>query len=110
MLVENRSCPSTEKAQIDAQVLGLNLVVFDCYRPQRAVLSFINWAATNNEATKKNFIQMLKRKTFEQGYIAEKSMHSTGLAVDIGIKGLNFGTPFDFLGKSLGQKILEQQK
>ena len=89
-----------KKAQSDAQVLGLNLVVFDCYRPQRAVLSFINWAATNNEATKKEFYPNVeKKKLFEQGYIAEKSMHSTGLAVDIGIKGLNFGTPFDFFGK-----------
>ena len=60
----------------------------------------MKWAANDNEKTKKEFYPKLEKKNlFQQGYIAEKSMHSTGLAVDIGIKGLNFGTPFDYFGE-----------
>lgn len=98
--LKTEAAQALKEAQQDAEALGLKLVVFDCYRPQRAVLSFISWAANDNEATKKEFYPSLDKKNlFQQGYIAEKSMHSTGLAIDIGIKGLNFGTPFDFFGK-----------
>ena len=95
--LKTEAAEALKKASQDAESLGLKLVVYDCYRPQRAVLSFINWAKNDNETTKKEFYPNLEKKNlFQQGYIAEKSMHSTGLAVDIGIDKLNFGTPFDF--------------
>ena len=37
-----------------------------------------------------------KSQLFALGYIARKSGHSTGLAVDLALDGLDFGTPFDF--------------
>lgn len=89
-----------KEAQQDAESFGLKLVVFDCYRPQRAVISFISWAENDNETTKKEYYPNIKKlKLFQEGYIAEKSMHSTGLAIDVGIIGLDFGTSFDFFGK-----------
>jgi D-alanyl-D-alanine dipeptidase len=33
---------------------------------------------------------------FAYGYISVQSSHSTGLAVDLGVKGWDFGGPFDF--------------
>ena len=38
-------------------------------------------------------------RSFAKGYIAEKSTHTTGLAVDLGVKGWDFGTPFDFFDR-----------
>ena len=40
-----------------------------------------------------------KRALFAEGYIAEQSMQSTGLAVDLGVRGWDFGAPFDFFDK-----------
>lgn len=98
--LKTEAAQALKDAQQEAEALGLKLVVFDCYRPQRAVLSFMKWAANDNNKTKKEFYPKLeKQNLFQQGYIAEKSMHSTGLAVDIGINGLNFGTPFDYFGQ-----------
>ncbi len=85
------------KAQQDARTRGLDLIVYDCYRPKRAVAAFLDWSKNADEATKPEYFPRVeKRGLFVQGYIAGKSQHSTGLAVDVGVKGWDFGTPFDF--------------
>jgi D-alanyl-D-alanine dipeptidase len=85
--------------QTDALKQGLKLVVYDCYRPQRATNAFVKWAnddAADQIAKDRFFPGIEKRALFSQGYISRRSSHSTGLAVDIAIDGLDFGTPFDF--------------
>jgi D-alanyl-D-alanine dipeptidase len=76
---------------------GLRLVVYDCYRPQRATKAFIAWAAdAQDQAMKEIYYPHIdKQSLFELGYIAKASAHSKGIAVDLGIIGLDFGTPFD---------------
>jgi D-alanyl-D-alanine dipeptidase len=84
-------------AQADAKAKGFSLVVYDCYRPKRAVSAFVDWSRSADQSTKPEYFPRLdKRQLFPQGYIAEQSTHSTGLAVDLGVLGWNFGTPFDF--------------
>lgn len=84
-------------AQADAKAHGFSLVVYDCYRPKRAVSAFVDWSRNAEQSTKPDYFPRVdKRELFAQGYIAEQSMHSTGLAVDLGVSGWNFGTPFDF--------------
>lgn len=85
-------------AQEDARAQGFALVVYDCYRPRRAVDAFLAWSRReNDQSTKERYYPGVeKRDLFAQGYIAERSSHSTGLAVDIGIAGRDFGTPFDY--------------
>lgn len=84
-------------AQQDARRQGFSLVVYDCYRPRRAVSAFVDWSKNPNENTKAEYYPRIdKRDLFAQGYIAENSTHTTGLAVDLGVIGWNFGTPFDF--------------
>jgi D-alanyl-D-alanine dipeptidase len=84
-------------AQADANTHGFSLVVYDCYRPRRAVSSFVEWSRNADQSTKPDYYPRLdKSQLFPQGYIAEQSTHSTGLAVDLGVVGWNFGTPFDF--------------
>jgi zinc D-Ala-D-Ala dipeptidase len=85
------------EAQTDATAHGFALVVYDCYRPKRAVSSFVEWSRSADRSTKADYYPRLdKNRLFAQGYIAERSTHSTGLAVDLGVQGWNFGTPFDF--------------
>lgn len=84
-------------AQKDARARGVSLVVYDCYRPLRAVSAFVDWSRSADQRTKpQHYPGLDKSALFPEGYIAEHSTHSTGLAVDIGVKGWNFGTPFDF--------------
>lgn len=84
-------------AQADARAHGFSLVVYDCYRPKRAVSSFVEWSRSADQSAKAGYYPRLdKSQLFPQGYIAAQSTHSTGLAVDLGVQGWDFGTPFDF--------------
>lgn len=84
-------------AQAEAKAKGFSLVVYDCYRPKRAVSAFVEWSRDADQSTKPDYYPRLdKSELFPQGYIAAQSTHSTGLAVDLGVVGWNFGTPFDF--------------
>jgi D-alanyl-D-alanine dipeptidase len=79
----------------DAEATGLSLVVYDCYRPQRATRAFIAWAADPSDQAQKGayYPQLDKAALFDLGYIARESAHSTGIAVDLALVGLDFGTP-----------------
>jgi D-alanyl-D-alanine dipeptidase len=86
---------------------GFGLLVFDCYRPQRAVDHFVRWAAdTTDLRTKAEYYPGVpKSRLFEEGYIAERSGHSRASTVDLtvgrvgengSVAPLDMGTPFDF--------------
>jgi D-alanyl-D-alanine dipeptidase len=90
----------------DLAAMGWRLVVYDCYRPERAVADFATWARDPRDQKKKaEFYPALdKEKLFALGYIAARSGHSTGTAVDAGAEAidaagrvtpLDFGTAFD---------------
>jgi zinc D-Ala-D-Ala dipeptidase len=84
--------------------LGWRLIVYDCYRPTRAVAAFLDWAKLpDNSALKAEFYPRENKKDlFKRGYLAKRSQHSTGTAVDAGAVrknggALDFGTQHDFL-------------
>ncbi len=64
---------------------GYTLKVYDCYRPQRAVDHFVAWAKRlRDERTKAEFYPRVeKSRLFKDGYIAARSGHSRGSAVDL---------------------------
>lgn len=87
-------------AQADAERQAFSLVVYDCYRPQRAVDAFVRWSRNPDQSSKPDYYPRIdKRSLFARGYIARRSTHSTGLAVDIGVEGWDFGSPFDFFDR-----------
>ncbi len=69
---------------------GLGIKVFDGYRPVRATLAMVDWTERVNRP------DLLK-----DGYIASRSRHNLGLAVDLTLIDLKtggeleMGTPFD---------------
>ena len=69
---------------------GLGLYVWDAYRPRRATLAMIEWA----ERTGQGYL-------VEEGYIARRSRHNSGAAIDLSLyalssgKLLNMGTEWD---------------
>jgi D-alanyl-D-alanine dipeptidase len=65
----------------------LSLIVWDCYRPKRAVDDFAQWSRDPAHAeTKAEFYPRTdKAKLFPLGYLARRSAHSRGSTVDLGI-------------------------
>ena len=65
----------------------LSLIVWDCYRPKRAVDDFLHWSRDPAHAEMKAefYPRTDKRKLFALGYLAARSAHSRGSTVDLGI-------------------------
>ena len=73
--------------QDELRAMSMSLKVYDCYRPQRAVDDFVQWSGKPEEqATKAEFYPNVnKADFFKLGYVAKKSSHSKGVAVDLTI-------------------------
>jgi D-alanyl-D-alanine dipeptidase len=70
---------------------GYGLIVFDCYRPERATNDFVQWALTREAAQKTHYFPRTdKSELFAKGYIARHSGHSRGATVDVGLYRLQF--------------------
>ncbi|MEK0315923.1 M15 family metallopeptidase [Cohnella sp. 56] len=90
----------------DLAAKGYKLVVYDAYRPQKAVDHFIRWSKDPKDQTTKNIFypDTDKSKLFKLGYLSSKSGHSRGSTVDLSIasiktgKLVDMGGGFDFLG------------
>lgn len=86
--------------------MGLGLLVYDGYRPQRAVDHFVRWAQDlDDQVNKANYYPDVdKSRLFAEGYIAERSGHTRGSTVDLTIvdsasgEPLDMGTPWDHFG------------
>jgi D-alanyl-D-alanine dipeptidase len=65
----------------------LSLIVWDCYRPKRAVDDFLQWSKdpTHSEMKAEFYPRTDKEKLFALGYLARRSPHSRGSAVDVGL-------------------------
>ena len=77
--------------------LGYRVKIFDAYRPQMAVDYFSFWAADLNDTVNKSqyYPNVNKSELFAKGYIAEKSGHSRGSAVDITLINTKTGDEVD---------------
>jgi D-alanyl-D-alanine dipeptidase len=65
----------------------LSLIVWDCYRPKRAVDDFLRWSkdSTHSEMKAEFYPRTDKTKLFALGYLAIRSAHSRGSTVDLGL-------------------------
>ncbi|MBR2314206.1 MAG: M15 family metallopeptidase [Akkermansia sp.] len=95
------------KAQEELNKKGLGLLVWDAYRPHRAMKDFYAWSHTDDDRMKSQFYpNITKRGIYEGKYIRRTSEHSLGVAVDVTIidlatgQELDMGTGFDFLDPS----------
>ncbi len=81
------------EAQRRAGELGFGLLLWDGYRPQRAVDRFLKWSAEPEDGrTKQCFYPNIDRAgMFVNGYVAERSGHSRGSAVDLTLFRLDTG-------------------
>jgi D-alanyl-D-alanine dipeptidase len=80
-------------AQARAAERGFGLLLWDGYRPQRAVDRFLEWSAQPEDGrTKHCFYPNIDRAgMFANGYVASRSGHSRGSAVDLTLYRLDTG-------------------
>lgn len=66
---------------------NLSLIVWDCYRPKRAVDDFLRWSRdpAHTEMKAEFYPRADKQSLFALGYLAVRSAHSRGSTVDLGI-------------------------
>jgi D-alanyl-D-alanine dipeptidase len=78
------------RVQRELRAEGLGLRIYDSYRPVRATLGMVDWAERTNQV-----------HYLDDGYIARRSQHNLGVAVDLTLvnlatdQPLEMGTPFD---------------
>lgn len=85
--------------QEDLRLQGLGLKILDAYRPVRATEAMVAWTERAN-----------RPDLLRDGYIAARSRHNTGVAVDLTLIGLatkaeiTMGTPFDMFSRAAHTK------
>jgi D-alanyl-D-alanine dipeptidase len=92
------------KVQRQLQKESLKLVIFDGYRPHKAVTFFQKWAnlpETRWDLKQLYYPTLERQELFSKGYLAKQSSHSRGSTVDLSIADKNnllwdMGTRFDF--------------
>lgn len=88
-LLRREAARALARVQKRARLEGFALKVFDGYRPVRATLAMVEWTERSG-----------RRDLVRDGYIASRSRHNLGLAVDLTLIGgdgqeLDMGTAFD---------------
>ena len=88
-LLRREAAAALARVQKRARSEGVALKIFDAYRPVRATLAMVDWAERTGQ-----------QRLLSEGYIASRSRHNLGLAVDLTLIGgngqeLDMGTPFD---------------
>lgn len=90
---------------------NLGLIIYDAYRPKRAVMDMCRWSfersVTTLEAQRQlqHYPALQKSDLFKMGYIAMNSQHCYGYAVDVFLynpdtaQPLNMGAIFDHFGQ-----------
>jgi zinc D-Ala-D-Ala dipeptidase len=105
-ILSREAAHALKKVQEELNGFGLGLKIYDAYRPQRAVSHFVRWAKDLEDVKMKSayYPHVKKAELFRDGYIAERSGHSRGSAVDVtivsikeseGDRELDMGTGFD---------------
>jgi len=86
-------CVALERAREKAASLGFGLLLWDGYRPQRAVDCFLRWSEQPEDGRTKlrHYPNISRAEMFAQGYVAARSGHSRGSTVDLTLYHLTTG-------------------
>jgi D-alanyl-D-alanine dipeptidase len=86
-------CAALDRAQEKAAAAGFGLLIWDGYRPQRAVDCFLHWSEQSEDGRSKSrhYPNIDRPDMFKLGYVAAKSGHSRGGAADLTLYHLDTG-------------------
>jgi D-alanyl-D-alanine dipeptidase len=83
-LLRREAAAALGRVQARLRTGGLGLLVFDGYRPVRATLAMVDWAE-----------HVGRTALLDDGYIARRSRHNQGVAIDLTLVDPASGTPMD---------------
>ena len=109
IVLTNEAAKALKAAAEAFAAKGYTLLLYDGYRPQRAVNHFMRWAEDMQDtAAKAEFYPDLnKDELFDRGYIARRSGHSRGSTIDLTLldgngRALDMGGEFDWFSPVSG--------
>lgn len=106
-ILTRAAAEALSRVQDALKTTGLELKLFDAYRPQQAVEHFKRWIGDASDLRMKAefYPKIDKPDLLEQGYIARRSSHTRGSTVDLTIvpgdpdvPALDMGSHFDYFG------------
>ena len=83
-LLRREAATALARVSHAAAAEGFSLLVYDAYRPVRATQAMVRWAR-----------RTAREDLFRDGYIASRSRHNLGLAIDLTLADVHTGTPID---------------
>ncbi len=88
-----------KKAADKLRSQGYRIIIYDAYRPQKAVDNFVRWMNDANDTGNKSFYPNIKDKLalISGDYVSTKSGHTRGSVVDMSIVNLD-GSAVDMGG------------
>ena len=100
VLYTREAAAALKEVSDDVKARGYRLKVYDAYRPQCAVDHFVRWGKDLADSLMKPFFYPVVDKSllFERGYIAEKSGHTRGSAIDLTLFDMATGKELDMGG------------
>jgi D-alanyl-D-alanine dipeptidase len=86
-------CAALERARDEAASAGFGLLLWDGYRPQRAVDAFLRWTRQpeDGRAKRRHHPNIDRADMVDMGYLAARSAHSRGSTVDLTLHHLATG-------------------
>jgi D-alanyl-D-alanine dipeptidase len=86
-------CAALERAREEAAARGFGLLLWDGYRPRRAVAAFWRWAQRPEDGRTKarHYPNLGRAELFEKGYVSPRSGHTRGSTVDLTLYRLDDG-------------------
>ena len=100
VLYTREAAAALKEVSDDVKARGYRLKVYDAYRPQCAVDHFVRWGKDLADSLMKPYFypEVDKSLLFERGYIAEKSGHTRGSAIDLTLFDMTTGKELDMGG------------
>lgn len=86
-------CDALDRARRTAERRGLGLLLWDGYRPQRAVEHFVRWSEEPDDGRTRlrHYPRLRRTEILERGYVATRSGHTRGSTVDLTLWDLGSG-------------------
>ena len=105
-IVTKECAQQLKRLNDDLKQYDLTILIYDAYRPQKAVYHFVLWARDANDTKMKAsfYPKIPKKDLFKRGFITTRSRHSSGSTVDITLYSLkhnevlDMGGTYDYFG------------
>lgn len=120
VIATEEAAEALRRVQEELEEQGYGLLIYDAYRPQKAVEHFKSWAKDAGDTRMKAdfYPDLDKSVLFRSGYIASRSGHSRGSTVDLTLvdlatgEPLDMGSDYDFFGEIShhGTKLISEEQ